>query len=70
MSQDTVDCAGIHNKGDDAHAAAAGAKEGIRIEPICRCPGRDNSFTLFPDFYGFQISGGTYCLTGAAAITF
>jgi hypothetical protein len=25
---------------------------------------------LFPDFYRFQISGGTHCLTGAAAVTF
>jgi hypothetical protein len=25
---------------------------------------------FFPDFYGFQISGGTDYLTGTAAITF
>jgi hypothetical protein len=35
-----------------------------------RCPGRDNSIILFPDFYGLQIAGGTYCLTGAAAVAF
>ena len=27
-------------------------------------------FILFPDFYSFQLSGGTDCLTGAAAIAF
>jgi hypothetical protein len=32
MPQDTVDDAGIRNEGDDAHAAAAGAKQGIRLE--------------------------------------
>ena len=38
--------------------------------PILRSPGRDHSIILFPDFDGFQISGGTDYLTGAAAITF
>ena len=31
---------------------------------------RHHSIILFPDFYRFQISGGTDYLTGAAAITF
>ena len=34
MPQDAVDDAGIHNKGDDAHASAAGAKQRIRLEDL------------------------------------
>ncbi len=37
---------------------------------IPRCPGRGNSVISFPDFDGFQISGGTHGLTGAATIAF
>jgi hypothetical protein len=32
MAQDTVDHAGICNKGDDAHARPAAAQEWIRLE--------------------------------------
>ena len=32
MAQDTVDHAGICNKGDDGHARPAAAQEGIRLE--------------------------------------
>jgi len=31
---------------------------------------RDDSITLFPDFYRFQFSGGADCFTCAAAIAF
>lgn len=32
MPQDTMDDAGVCNKGDDTHTAAAGAQEGIGLE--------------------------------------
>ena len=32
MAQDEIHGPGIGNKGDNAHAGAAGAKEGIRLE--------------------------------------
>jgi hypothetical protein len=34
MLQDAVDNARICNKGDDAHAVAAGAQKGIRLEEL------------------------------------
>jgi hypothetical protein len=38
MPQDAVDDAGIGNKGDDAYAAAAGAKKWIRFEYLLYQP--------------------------------
>jgi hypothetical protein len=32
MAQDAIDHAGIGNKGNEVHAAAAGAQQGIRLE--------------------------------------
>jgi hypothetical protein len=34
MPEDAVNHAGFCNKGDDAHAAAAGAQQGIRLENL------------------------------------
>ena len=34
MLQNTVDDAGISNKGDDAHASAASAQQGIRLKDL------------------------------------
>jgi len=38
MPQDAADDAGIRNKGDDAHASAAGAKQRIRLEDLFNQP--------------------------------
>jgi hypothetical protein len=39
MLQDAIDNAGICNKGNDAHAAAATTQEGIRLEDFLNQPG-------------------------------
>ena len=70
MPQDAVDDAGIRNKGDDAHASAAGAKQRIRLEdlfnqPSPRAAGFPGAIRIVPlgksligQVGAFAISGG------------
>jgi hypothetical protein len=64
MAQDTVDDAGICNKGDDAHARPAAAQEGIRFEDFLDQP--SPRAASFPEEIRIVLLGMISCRGGSA----